>query len=83
MGRHARTYSLVLPISGEALRRSEAVLELENELKASRFAEKIAWSLLDRRQDKLHATICNSLTVGEQTPPTLDASHRRETGDRR
>jgi hypothetical protein len=61
MGRHARTFSLVVPIPAEALLRSEAYRELESDLKASPFANKLAWDLLPRRQDKLHATICGSL----------------------
>jgi hypothetical protein len=78
MGRHAPVFSLGLPVSGEALRRSEAFLELENDVRASPFAGKIAWSVLDRRWDKLHATICRSLTVGDETPPTIDERHGRE-----
>ncbi len=73
MGRHARTYSLVLPVPAEALAQSEAYRELERALKAASFAGKIAWDLLPRRRDKLHVTICGGL--GE--PPTLRESDRR------
>lgn len=76
MGRHARMFSLVLPIPGDALRRSEAYRDLERELRASPGAVKIAWDLLERRQDKLHATICGGLALGE--PPTIDERQRRE-----
>jgi hypothetical protein len=64
MGLHPRVFSLVLPIPSGALLRSKAYLELESELSASPFGLKIAWSLLKRRQAKLHATICGSLSVG-------------------
>jgi len=72
MGRHAPVFSFVLPVSAQALHRSEAYRELDGEIRASPFASKIAWDLLDRRRDKLHATLCGSLAVGEQTPPALD-----------
>ena len=36
----------------------------------------IAWDVLDRRRDKLHATICGSLSTG--LPPVLDRRQRRE-----
>ena len=77
MGRHARTFSLVLPVPGETLAHSDAYRDLENELRAAPFAGKIAWDLLPRRQGKLHATICGGL--GEQ--PTLsDIDKRALTG---
>lgn len=77
MGRHERIFSLVLPIPGQALRRSAAYRTLAREVAASPFARKIAWTVLKQRQNKLHATICGSLSVGE-TPPVLDAGKRRE-----
>jgi hypothetical protein len=77
-GRHPRVLSLALPVSDDALRRSDAFLALEREIQASPFAAKIAWSLLDRRRDKLHATICNGLAVGDEPAPVLDATQRRE-----
>ena len=61
MGRHDRVFSLVLPISGDLLHRSPAYGALNEALRASPFSHKIAWDLLDRRKDKLHATICGSL----------------------
>lgn len=76
MGRHPRAFSLVLPIPWEALVRSAAYRDLERELRAAPFAPKIAWSLLERRREKLHATICGALAIGE--PPTVDERHRRE-----
>lgn len=77
MGRHARVFSLGLPVAAEALFGSGAYRELERELRALPFARKIAWDLLDKRRDKLHATICNSLAVGDG-PPDFDEGLRRE-----
>jgi hypothetical protein len=76
MGRHAPVFSLVLPVPGSALRESEAYQDLGRELRAAPFADKIAWDLLDRRQDKLHATVCGSLSTNE--PPTIDETARRQ-----
>jgi hypothetical protein len=76
MGRHERVFSLVLPISGDLLFGSPAYRELNDAMRASPFAGKIAWDLLGRRKDKLHATICGSLSTGE--PPVLDKRQRQE-----
>jgi len=65
MGRHARVFSLVLPVEDEALRASPAFLGLEDELRATPFAAKIAWEVLPKRRDRLHATVCGSLGLGE------------------
>lgn len=75
-GAREEMFSLVLPIPGEALARSEAYSELEHELQGSAFSNKIAWGLLDRRRDKLHATICGSLGSGEV--PLIDTTARNE-----
>jgi hypothetical protein len=76
MGRHERVFSLVLPISGELLFGSTAYGELDAAMRTSPFAHKIAWDLLSRRKDKLHATICGSLSSGE--PPVLSQVQRQE-----
>lgn len=75
MGRHDRMFSLVLPVSASPLLSSDAYQELLGELKAACFAPKIAWSLLEQRQDRLHATICGSLSRG--TAPAFDQHQRR------
>jgi hypothetical protein len=75
MGRHDRAFSLVLPVPADALLQSESYRRLEAELRSSLFADKIAWGLLERRRDKLHATICGSLSVGE--PPLITDEQRR------
>jgi hypothetical protein len=72
MGRHERVFSLVLPVPWEALRGSTAYRELESEFAAQNFAHKLAWDLLDRRGDKLHATICGRLGTGD-IPPVFEA----------
>lgn len=68
MGRRGRIFSLVMPVPAEALRRSVAGRALEAELRASPFAHKIAWNILEQRRNKLHATICGSLASGETAP---------------
>jgi hypothetical protein len=75
MGRHEPVFSLVLPIDDALLRPSAAYLALETELKASPIASKIAWSIVERRRHKLHATLCGSLATGKM-PPVLDAAQR-------
>ncbi|WP_336812974.1 hypothetical protein [Bosea sp. MMO-172] len=74
MGRHPAVYSLVLPVEDDALRASPAFLTLEGELKAASFAHKIAWNILPKRQDRLHATVCGSLSLAE--PPAIVAETR-------
>jgi hypothetical protein len=76
MGRHERVFSLVLPVPADALIRSPAYGRLNDEMKAAPFSGKIAWDVLDRRGDKLHATICGSLSTGR--PPVLDQDRRRK-----
>ena len=70
-GRHERVVSLVLPVPGGRLRESAAYRALEDELRSSPFAAKIAWDIVDRRRDRLHATICG------QPLPMIDAARRR------
>src|SRR5277367_3402961 len=43
MGRHDRLYALVLPVDPEALERSGPFRELDDALRGSSFADKIAW----------------------------------------
>lgn len=61
MGRHERAFSLVLPIPPDTLEKSATYQALERELRGAPFAHKIAWDLLPKRREKLHATICGSL----------------------
>jgi hypothetical protein len=50
-------------------------MALEQDFKASPFAEKIAWSIVSQRWSKLHATICGGLGVG--TAPRFDQRQLR------
>ena len=76
MGRHEQILSLVLPVPSGLLLGSEAFRALDAELRTA-FAEKIAWDVQARRQDKLHATLCGSLAVADEPLP-LTEDHRRE-----
>lgn len=71
-GRHPQIYSLVVPTLG--LTDAPAYRELEQELREVPFASKIAWDIVGRRQAKLHATVCGSLSVG--VPPVIDPAAR-------
>ena len=74
-GRHPEVFSLVIPIPGEVLEAAPAWRELDGALRAAPFARKLAWDILPRRRDRLHATLCGSLAIGEA--PTIDADARR------
>lgn len=73
MGRHSTVYSVVMPIAADALEASPAYRELDLEMRAAPFARKIAWSILPRRRERLHATLCGGYG-GE--PPVIDAATR-------
>jgi hypothetical protein len=75
MGRHERVFSLVLPVPDGLLSGAAAYQTLYGELRTSPLAPKIAWDIVERRRQKLHATICGSMATGE-TPPILDATQR-------
>ncbi len=77
-GRHGTVHSLVLPIDADALEASEPYRALEAELRASRLAAKLDWSLPPRRRARLHATICGSLS--REAPPVLDDAPCRHSG---
>jgi hypothetical protein len=74
MGVHEEVFSLVLPIPQGPLEASPAYRALQAELRAAPFADKLAWSLLDRRRERLHATICGSL--GRDVPPAIPPARR-------
>jgi hypothetical protein len=75
MGRHERVFSLVLEVAHEVLTQSAPYRALDAELRAARFAAKIAWDVAVLRRDKLHATLCGGLAVGR--PPAIAAEMRR------
>jgi hypothetical protein len=61
MGRHPTAYSVVLPVSADALEASPAYQALAEELRVAPFASKVAWNIMDQRRERLHATICGGL----------------------
>ncbi len=65
MGRHPRVFSLVLPVDGAGLAQSEAFLQLDGAMRRAPFADKIAWDILPRRADRLHATLCGTLSTAD------------------
>lgn len=75
-GLHPRVFSLVLPVPWEALSSSAAYQDLERDLRAAPFAPKIAWEVLERRRERLHATLCGSLAVGRDMPPPFTPAQR-------
>jgi hypothetical protein len=68
MGVHQRIHSLVLPIPAAELAASSAFGELDRAIRRSLFARKIAWDIMDRRADHLHATIAGSMAEGDAAP---------------
>lgn len=70
MGVHPRIFSLVLPVDGALLAGSEPFQRLDAEMRAAPFAAKIAWDILPRRAQRLHATLCGTLSTGDA--PTID-----------
>lgn len=74
MGRHPSVFSLVLPIAEAALGASRPFKRLDDEMRRAPFARKIAWDVLPRRADRLHATLCGTLSTGDA--PVLDPAAR-------
>ncbi len=67
MGRRPCVTSLTLHVPAAALEASSAYAQLQAELRDASFNAKIAWDVVERRRDVLHATICGSM--GAQAPP--------------
>lgn len=74
MGRHPRVFSAVLPIDEAALAASEPLARLDDEMRRAPFARKIAWDIVPRRADRLHATLCGTLSTGDA--PAIDRAVR-------
>ena len=70
MGRHDLVYSIGIPVPAGKLLPSSAFIELEEELKSSKFSRKISWNSFDRRKNKLHATVCGALSSNK--PPSIN-----------
>lgn len=73
MGRHPSVFSAVLPIEATPAT-SEALARLDDEMRRAPFARKIAWDILPRRADRLHATLCGTLSTGDA--PVIDGAVR-------
>jgi hypothetical protein len=54
-------HSIVLPVSDERLRQTTTFIEIEKALRNASFTNKIAWDLLEKRKNLLHATISSGL----------------------
>ena len=65
-GVHDLIYSVAIPISANKLLQSQKFIEFYDELKTTKFAHKISWETYDQRKDKLHATICGTLSIGKE-----------------
>lgn len=65
MGRHATTWSLVLPLPWDLLAASPGFRAFDSALRASPIARKVDWNVFDARRPVLHATICGSLSEGD------------------
>lgn len=74
MGRHPNVFSAVLPIDETALAASVSFAKLEDEMRTAPFARKIAWDIVPRRADRLHATLCGTLST--EDAPVIDGAVR-------
>ncbi len=66
-GVHDLRYSIAIPVPADKLLLSESFIEFYDELKTMKFANKISWETFAQRKDKLHATICGTIS-SEQEP---------------
>lgn len=73
MGRHPTAYSVVLPVSADAIEAAPAYQMLDAELRAAPFARKVAWQVLGQRRERLHATVCGGLGT---EPPIIEPAAR-------
>lgn len=64
--------SLTLHVPDAPLAGSPAFAALESELRRASFGAKIAWDMIERRRDRLHATICGSLNLDARGAARLD-----------
>ena len=74
MGVHGMIYSAVLPVPADALEQAPAYRGLDAALRAAPFAPKIAWDIVAARREKLHATLCGTLSI--DSPPALSGGMR-------
>lgn len=70
-----RIFSLVLPIPWAALDQSPAFHRMDAEVRHASFGQKINWARVHERRHKLHATVCNSISVGDAPQFTNELRH--------
>ncbi len=74
-GRYAAARdALVVHLPVEALEAAGPFRELEGEMRASRFAAKIAWNIGERRRDVVHATIAGPIDAVTASRCTIEAA---------
>ena len=69
-GVHDLTYSIAIPIPIDSLFATESFTGLYDEIKATKFAHKLSWETFNQRKNKLHATICGTMSIGRA--PDID-----------
>ena len=69
MGVHGMIYSAVLPVPADALEASPHFRALDTLMRRAVFAPKIAWDIVTARREKLHATVCGTLSAA--SPPVI------------
>jgi len=62
-----------MPVPWRDLFATESLRELEHDLSESPFVSKIAWDVVQRRRERLHATLCSA--------PVITDQQRRQLGD--
>ena len=70
-GVHDLIYSIAIPIPVDSLLTTENFTRLYDEFKATTFAHKLSWETFAQRKDKLHATICGAMSIGQA--PDIDS----------
>jgi len=64
-GIHELIYSIVIPVTIGELSASENFNKLINDVKLSKFTDKLSWDTYALRKNKLHATVCGSIFTGD------------------
>lgn len=62
-GIHDLVYSIAIPIDAQLLFSSDLFNDLLNDIRNSSFAIKISWETFTQRRNKLHATVCGSIST--------------------
>jgi hypothetical protein len=75
-GRRPPVVSLVLPVAPETLDASPAFAALDAAMRRAVFAPKIAWEVVERRRDRLHATVAGGWSGDGEICPALTPAER-------